>query len=136
MKKLLNESNELIDRLSVEKGITTKILVDFWDQAKNDQVLLSKTKSEKDQSNRTFWNGVKKRFMTKVDDLDITEAKSIMNARDRFNDASNQFLDALQNNNYVKAKEVFPEIVAAKSDIIINNMKQGYLKNLSQKSKK
>ena len=135
MKTILQESNELIDRLSASKGIDERILNRFWDSAKSDQILFAKTKNEKDQSNRNFWVGVKERVMTKVDDLDITEAKSIMDARDRFNDASVQFLDALQNNNYVKAKEVFPDIVAAKTDLIINNLKQGYLKNLAQKSK-
>jgi len=135
MKTKIQESNELIDRLSAEKGIDETILNDFWEQAKNDQILFAKTKVEKDQSNRNFWVGVKERFMKKVDDLDITEARSIMDARDRFNDASVQFLDALQNNNYIKAKEVFPDIVSAKTDLIINNFKQGYLKNLAQKSK-
>lgn len=130
------ESNELIKRKSLETGVKEETLISYWKEAENEVMASAKTSIEKDKSKRPFWEQVKKKFLEKVDNLNIEEARIIMDSREKYKKASEQFLNSLQSDNYVAAKEVFPEVIETKCNIIINNMKDGYLKNMAAKRNK
>jgi len=59
-----------------------------------------------------------------------------MDSRDKYKEASREFLDAIQNDNYVAAKEHFPNVVDNKLKTIINSLKDGYLRNLAARKNK
>jgi hypothetical protein len=135
-KKLrLKESNELIMKLHYEKKIDLGALESFWLEAVSRQENYGKTPEEKDRSSPKFWKGVKQYFQKLVDSVDVQEAKEIIMNRDKFNETSNEYLDALQSDNYVKAKELFPKIVDAKLQAMINNRGKAFLQQMNKQQK-
>jgi hypothetical protein len=125
--------NDLIIRLAKKKNLDTSLLENLWEKAIDKQMSEAKSQEERDKGNKTFWNAVKEKFLEMVDELNYTEARLIMDARDKYQDVARQFLDAINNDNYVKAKEVFPHVIQAKADILINNERRTFLKNYSSK---
>lgn len=135
-KKLrLKESNELIMKLHYEKKIDLGALESFWLEAVSRQENYGKSPEEKDKSNPKFWKGVKQYFQKLVDSVDVQEAKEIIMNRDTFNETTNEWLDALQSDNYVKAKELFPKIVDTKLNAMLNNRGKAFLQQMSKQQK-
>lgn len=133
--RIVKESNELIMKLHYEKKIDLGALESFWLEAVSRQENYGKTPEEKDRSNPKFWKGVKQYFQKLVDSVDVQEAKEIIMNRDKFNETSNEYLDALQSDNYVKAKELFPKIVDAKIQAMLNNRGKEFLKQMNKQRK-
>ncbi len=129
-------TNPLINRLSAEKGVKKEYLESLWEESKNEVISKSKTYNKKNEGTKNFWREVKSVFLEKVNNLDIKEARLIMDNREKYKEASRAFLDAIQNDNYVSAKEHFPNVIDSKLNIIINSMKDGYLRNLAAKKNK
>ena len=126
-------TNPLVNRLSAEKGINKDYLESIWEESKNEVVSNAKTPDQKNESKKEFWREVKKVFLEKIDELDIKEARLIMDNRDKYRDSARKFLDAIQNDNYASAQEHFPNVVDSKLKTIINSLKDGYLRNLAAK---
>jgi hypothetical protein len=126
-------SSPLINRLSAEKGIKIEYLKELWDESKNEVIAKAKTPTEKNEGKKEFWREVKSVFLEKINELDIKEARLIMDNREKYKDASQRFLDAIQNDNYVAAKDIFPDVIETKTNIVINSLKDGYLRNLAAK---
>jgi len=131
----LKESNELIMKLHYEKKIDLGALESFWKEAISRQENYGKTTEEKDRSHPKFWKGVKEYFQKLVDEVDIQEAKEIIMKRTEFNETANEYLDALQSDNYVKAKELFPKIVDTKLKAMINNRGKAFLQQMNKQQK-
>ena len=131
----MNESNELIMKLHYEKKIDLGALESFWKEAVSKQETYGKTAESRDRGNKQFWSGVKQYFQKLVDDVDIQEAKEIIMNRDEFKDTASTYLDALQNDDYVKAKDVFPKLVDSKLKAMINNRGKEFLKQMGNRSK-
>jgi hypothetical protein len=127
--------NELVSRLAVKKNLDVDYLQRLWDDSAQEQTIQAKNKDEKDRSSKKYWQAVKSRFLKKVDELNVMEAKLIMDAREKYQSMSGQFLDAINNNDYVKAKEIFPQVVQAKTEILINNQRRAFLKNYAEQVK-
>jgi len=134
-KESINESNELIMKLHYEKKIDLGALESFWKEAVSRQENYGKTAEEKDKSHPKFWKGVKAYFQKLVDSVDVQEAKEIIMNRDKFNETTNEYLDALQSDNYVKAKELFPKIVDAKLQSMINKRGKAFLQQMNKQQK-
>jgi hypothetical protein len=134
-KESMNESNELIMKLHYEKKIDLGALESFWMEAVSRQENYGKTPEEKDRSNPRFWKGVKQYFQKLVDSVDVQEAKEIIMNREQFKETSSEYLDALQSDNYVKAKELFPKIVDAKLKAMINNRGKAFLQQMNKQQK-
>lgn len=132
----LKESNELIMSLAHKHKISVGVLEQLWTEAISKQEENAKSKEERDKANPKFWKGVRSNFKTLIDNLDIQEAKAIMDSRDRYTQHTSTWLDSLQNGDYAAAEKVFPEIVKSKLDVMINNGKEKYLKQLSDKVNK
>jgi hypothetical protein len=132
----LNESNELIMSLSHKYKISVNVLEQLWTEAISKQEENAKSKEEKDKGSPQFWKGVRSNFKKLIDNLDIQEAKAIMDSRERYTDSTSQWLDHLQSGDYSAAEKVFPEIIKAKLDVMINNGKEKYLKQMSDKINK
>lgn len=129
-------SNPLINRISAEKGISKDYLKSLWEEAENEIISNAKTATEKNKGSKQFWKNVKTKFLEKIDDLDIKEARLIMDSREKYKEASRNFLNAIQGDDYVAAKEVFPDVIENKLNTVINNLKDGYLKNMAAKNSK
>lgn len=119
-------SNDLVIRKAKQKNLPIEKVQSMWDESKNEVRQQGLTEKE-------YAQAVKDRFLEKCDELDIKEAKNIMDSRDRFEKASGEFLDAIQTNNYTKAKEVFPEVVDAKLQNIINTKKNKFLQDFQKR---
>ena len=132
----LKESNELIMSLAHKHKINPDVLSELWEQAKAKQSDLAKTKEEKDASNPLYWKGVRSIFKELVDKLEIQEAKAIMDSRDSYQKSTSQWLDHLQKDDYAAASKAFPDIIKSKLDVMINNGKEKYLKQMSDKVNK
>jgi hypothetical protein len=132
----LKESNELIMSLAHKHKISVTVLEELWTQAVSKQEENAKTKEEKDKSSPKFWKGVRSNFKTLIDNLEIQEAKAIMDSRERYTQSTSQWLDQLQSGDYAAAEKTFPEIMKSKLDIMINNGKEKYLKQMSDKVNK
>ena len=130
------EANELIRRKSLETGIKEDTLISYWKESENEVLKNAKSSSQKDKSKRQFWEQVKRMFLEKVETLNIEEAKLIMDSRNKYQETSQQFLNAIQSDNYVAAQGFFPDVIESKCNIIINNLKDGYLKNMAEKRNK
>lgn len=126
-------ANDLIIRLAQKRNLDQSLLENLWEKAIDKQMADAKSDEERNKSSKTFWKSVKEKFLEMVDELNYTEARLIMDARDKYQDAARQFLDAINNDNYVKAKEVFPQVIKAKADILINNERRTFLKNYASK---
>ncbi len=129
----LKESNELIMSLAHKHKISPAVLEQLWTEAISKQEEGAKTSEEKDKGNPVFWKGVRTNFKKLIDNLEIQEAKAIMDSRERYTQSTSKWLDNLQNGDYSAAEKVFPEIIKAKLDVMINNGKEKYLKQLSDK---
>jgi len=132
----LKESNELIMSLAHKHKISVTVLEELWTQAVSKQEKNAKTKEEKDKSSPKFWKGVRSNFKKLIDNLEIQEAKAIMDSRERYTQSTSQWLDQLQSGDYAAAEKTFPEIMRSKLDIMINNGKEKYLKQMSDKVNK
>jgi hypothetical protein len=129
----LKESNELIMSLAHKHKISVAVLEQLWTEAISKQEESAKTSDEKDKGNPVFWKGVRTNFKKLIDNLEIQEAKAIMDSRERYTQSTSKWLDNLQNGDYSAAEKEFPEIIKAKLDVMINNGKEKYLKQLSDK---
>jgi hypothetical protein len=127
----LNESNELIMAMHHKYKIGVKVLEQLWTEAISKQEESAKTRHEKDKGDPRFWKGVRNNFRVLINNLDIQEAKSIMDSRERYKSATSKWLDSLQNDNYAEAAKSFPEIMQAKLDIMIDNDKSKYLQQMA-----
>jgi hypothetical protein len=132
----LKESNELIMSLAHKHKISVTVLEELWTQAISKQEENAKSRDEKDKSSPKFWKGVRSNFKTLIDNLELQEARAIMDSRERYTQSTSQWLDHLQNGDYSAAEKVFPEIMKSKLDIMINNGKEKYLKQMSDKVNK
>lgn len=132
----LKESNELIMSLAHKHKISVSVLEQLWTEAISKQEENAKTGEERDKASPKFWKGVRSTFKTLIDNLDLQEAKAIMDSRERYTQSTSQWLDHLQNGDYAAAEKVFPDIMKSKLDIMINNGKEKYLKQLSDKANK
>jgi hypothetical protein len=129
----LKESNELIMSLAHKHKISVNVLENLWTQAVSTQDEVAKTREEKDKSNPKFWKGVRTNFKRLIDNLEIQEAKAIMDSRDTYTKTTSQWIDNIQNGDYTAAEKVFPDIIKAKLDTMINDGKEKYLKQMSDK---
>jgi hypothetical protein len=59
-----------------------------------------------------------------------------MDSRDRYTQSTSTWLDHLQGGDYSAAEKVFPDIIKAKLDTMVNDGKEKYLKQLSDKTNK
>ena len=121
--------NDFIARKSIETGVEKETLETLWESAKdkaNNGIPKKDTKK--------YWQEVKRIFNEEVDKLNIQEARNIMDNRDGYEEAAGLFLDAIQNDDYIAAKKIFPDVMKSKCDNIINNHKEGYLKNFAAKT--
>lgn len=132
----LKESNELIMSLHHKYKISVSVLEQLWTEAISTQEENAKTSQEKDKGNPKFWKGVRGTFKTLIDKLDIQEAKAIMDSREKYTTSTSDWLDKLQQGDYAAAQKSFPDIIQSKLDIMINNGKEKYLKQLSDKVEK
>ena len=132
----LKESNELIMSIAHKHKISVSVLEHLWTEAISKQEETAKTKEEKDKANPKFWKGVRSKFKTLIDSLEIQEATAIMDSRERYTTATSKWLDHVQNGDYSAAEKVFPDIMKSKLDIMINDGKEKYLKQLSDKVNK
>ena len=132
----LKESNELIMSLHHKYKISVSVLEQLWTEAISTQEENAKTSQEKDKGNPKFWKGVRGTFKTLIDKLDIQEAKAIMDSREKYTTSTSDWLDKLQQGDYTAAQKSFPDIIQSKLDIMINNGKEKYLKQLSDKVEK
>jgi hypothetical protein len=128
----MNESNELIMKLHYEKKIDLSALESFWKESISRQENYGKTPEEKDRSHPKFWKGVKACFQKLVDNVDIQEAKEIIMNRESFKETANEYLDALQSDDYSKAQQIFPKIVDQKLKAMINKRGQAFLQELNK----
>jgi len=129
----LKESNELIMSLAHKHKISVAVLEQLWTEAISKQEEGAKSSEEKDKGSPVFWKGVRTNFKKLIDNLEIQEAKAIMDSRERYTQSTSKWLDNLQHGDYSAAEKEFPEIIKAKLDVMINNGKEKYLKQLSDK---
>ena len=137
---IINE-NKIVDKIAKEYNIKNKQLVQsLWDEA------ISKQTNEgtvKQKSSRVFWNGdgnknkgVIKYFKELTSNLNVEEARIIMDNRNEFKTNVNGFIDALTNDDYATAQKHFPNVVRSKLMNMINNRKEVYLKQFQQQANK
>ena len=137
MKKLIE--NAIIDRVAKKYNIRDKKLVqDLWDRAIHKQ---ESNGTITERSSKVFWNGdgnknkgVLNYFKEMTDNLNVEEAKIIMDNRNEFNKSVNSFIDSLVTDDYARAKENFPNVVRSKLMNMINNRKEVYLKQLQDQA--
>lgn len=127
--------NDLVINKARETKKSIEEIESLWREAVNKQLQLAKSKDERDKGNPAFWDGVKVHFQQMIDKIDIEEAKNIMDNRNQYEELAGQFVDAMQRDDYVKAQEVFPQLVQTKVDALINNKQEAYLKKLGQQCK-
>jgi Mg/Co/Ni transporter MgtE len=135
---ILNE-NALVDKVAKDYNIKDKKLVqDLWQKAiikqTNEGTITSK-------SNRIFWKGDRAKnkgvvnyFKELTNNLNVEEAKLIMDNRNQFQQSVNGFIDALASDDYTKAQTEFPNVVRSKLMNMINNRKEVYLKQLQKQA--
>lgn len=129
---MLSESSELLFSLSKKYKIPLQQLESMWKDAMARYEDELKKKGEKiDKSKQSFWNGVIKELKKLIDNLNLGEAKLIMNTKEKFRESLSKWLDCVQTDNYVEANKIFPDVIKYKTQLILNKKKNTFLKKLA-----
>lgn len=132
-KNMLSESSELLFSLSKKYKIPMEQLESMWKDATARYEDELRKKGEKiDKSKQSFWNGVIKELKKMMDNLNLEEAKRIMNTKEKFKESLSKWLDCIQTDNYVEANKIFPDVIKFKTQLIINKKKNTFLKKLAK----
>jgi hypothetical protein len=128
MMESLNESSStLLTTMSIKTGLPKAQLAQFWD-------LAQKKNSTKSQSKDTaFWANVMKDFQSLIDNVDIEEARNVMETREKYKEAANSFLNNLADDNYTEAQTAFKSMVDNRLNDNINAKAEKYCKEVLSK---
>lgn len=130
---MLFESSELLFSLSKKYKIPIEQLESMWKSATARYEDELKKKGEKiDKSKQSFWNGVIKELKKMMDNINLEEAKTIMNVKEKFKESLSRWLDYIQTDNYIEANKIFPDVIKYKTQLILNKRKNVFLKKLAK----
>ena len=125
---LMNESS-YIGKVEKRTGIPKKKLESLWEECVKQET----NSATHPKSSKKFWEKVTKRFETRLDEITIQEAKTIMSERDALKSRIEGFLNSMAQEDYVGAKENLPKMLDSSWSILINSRKDSYLKELGRK---
>lgn len=130
--KKLNENNDYVRGVASESGVPIDYLNTLWAKAE------SKIQQEgTEKGNPEFWQEVINEFNQLVDEIDIEEARYVMNTREDYNRTANDFMNHLLDDDYGKADETFGKMVDARLNLMINKERDKFYKNvLSDRARK
>lgn len=127
----LNENNDYIRQTAQETGVSVDYLNTLWSQAKD------RVDVKINSNDPSYWDSVISEFNKLVDTIDIEEARYIMDTREDYNRAANNFINGLLDDNYSGSDEQFAKMVDARLNLMINKKRDEFYKNvLADKAKK
>ncbi|MCS7316922.1 MAG: hypothetical protein NZZ41_01180 [Candidatus Dojkabacteria bacterium] len=130
---VINESSELLFSLSKKYKIPIQKMEKLWDEAKYQYENKLKSENKKiDKSRQEYWNGVIQELKKKLDEINVEEAKLIMDTKLKYKESLSRWFDCLQTNNYVEAQKYFPEVIKSKVELLLNKKRNMFLKSLNK----
>lgn len=130
--QFINESNAYLRLLSKDSGISTKSLSELWDSC------VKQTESKHGKESRkteSFWREVKENFDKRMLDIDMMEAKYIMDNKQKLRKEIESFLDNMANDNYAGAKQGMPGLVTSKIKEMVDARREDFMKELGNRAK-
>jgi len=121
--------NALVRKFVRDGTLDSKLAEEFWEKSVKEQ------KKEKGSSSKMNWKGVIEKFKNKVNNLDVLEAKRIMERKNNLKASVEGFLDHLATGAYAEAQNIIPEMVRNQLGTMINSKKEAYLKELGKSVK-
>lgn len=130
----INENNELLMKYHKHYKIPISELEKLWNKAQDlYNSDLEKENKKIDTGSQTYWTGVIKKFKELFSELELEEAKKIMETKETYKQKLTHWLNNIQTGNYAEAEKIFPSVIRSKVELIINNRKNIYLKQLAKK---
>jgi len=123
----LKESNTLITTISQRTGLPEAQLEQFWELA------VQKNAGKNDKNDTMFWSQVMEDFQNLVNQVDVEEAKNIMETREKYRQAAGQFLDHLHSDDYLNAESSFKEMSNARLNGNIETKAEKYCQEVLSK---
>lgn len=126
--KNINENNNYVRNVAQETGVSVDYLNTLWAKAE--------TRAQHEGANKgdpNFWQEVIAEFDSLVDQIDIEEARYVMDTRENYNRAANDFMNHLLDDDYGKADEQFGKMVDARLNLMINKERDKFYKNVLAK---
>lgn len=124
----LQESASLNRRIARKYGLDEELVENIWD----DSVAECSATMEESKSSKLFWKKVVETFKNKINNIDILEAKRVMNAKRLLRMSVENFIDNLASGKYEDAQNEFPRVVREKLNTMINSRKETYMKNVGE----
>lgn len=124
--------NALLRKVVRDGSIDMDLAKEFWDKSVKEQ---EKSKKVENTRGRTYWKGVIEKFNNKIKNLDVLEAKRIMEKRRDTKASIEVFLDNIAKGEYAAAQSNIPNMVQNQLATMINSKKDAYLKELGKSVK-
>jgi len=124
--------NALLRKIVRGGSIDMDLAEEFWDKSVKEQEKSHKIEGSR---GRTYWNGVIEKFNKKIRNLDVLEAKRIMEKRNDTKASIEVFLDNIAKGEYAEAQGNVPNMVQNQLATMINSKKDAYLKELGKSVK-
>lgn len=128
---LVVNENALVRKASRQIGVDFNILENLWEECVKEQ---TKINTEGIKS-KQFWGKVVERFKTKIRNIDVMEAKRIMDQRKQLRKSIDEFVTNIARGEYDAAQSSVPKMLSKQLGTMINRKKEDYLKNLGSSIK-
>ena len=125
--------NSLIIKAHTDTNIPIQLLNQLWESSENH---IRNTMPHIKESDPKFVAEVAKIFWNKIQHSDIQVVKEKYMSKDNFIREGNKWLNALANDNYVAAKEHFPQLVQNSLNQILEKGRVDYLKKMAEELNK
>jgi len=116
-----------------ETGIPADDLEVAWNGAISQQKTMTPELPETDPS---FTRKVMDRFDNQVNMIHVDKARSIVMARESAIQNGQEWINALAQNNYVKASEHFPKFVNSSFESLVDSKSKEFMNKFSEKLRK
>jgi hypothetical protein len=132
MKKRLDEHNSYITMKAHETGLSPNDLETVWDTSVTKQKQMT---PELPESDPMFTRKVMGMFDREVDMIHVDKARNIVMAREEAKRSGQDWIDALAQNNYVKANDIFPNFVKSSYNSLIDSHSKEFMAKFAEKLK-
>jgi hypothetical protein len=128
MLEQLNESSTvLLKTMAIKTGLPMGQLEKFWELA------VKKNNLTNELRDSLFWTNVMKDFQKLINEVDIEEAKNIMETREQYKSEANNFLNAIASDDYINAQDAFKKMVASRLESNISDRAERYCQEVLSK---